>query len=278
MEDAGTDRHSVGLLDDSEWNLLFKGMAKYYCHVVSLFEKTRAYSYVVEFSRLALQFSSSAGSDSDLMRTEMLSRQFNASVAISQFEVAHSALLSMTDHAMRQSSLRKLIDKMCESCHNIELTSLPFTGLTAAVDKILASRCQNSADMAHGVPYHQIHYSWRISRNDYRGAASVLLDRIRKLQAAGEGDKFVGEDILDTPVTRHYLLLINALSCVDPKQAWIFSDESDDTQSYSTSKKGKRKVVTLADVRKQYQDELDRIAAIQNDQFGFEADDAMQIL
>ncbi|CAI4217106.1 unnamed protein product [Parascedosporium putredinis] len=278
VEDAGTDRHSVGLLDDSEWNLLFKGMAKYYCHVVSLFEKMRAYSYVVEFSRLALQFSSSAGSDSELMRTEMLSRQFNASVAISQFEVAHSALLSMSDHAMRQSSLRKLIDKMCESCHNIELTSLPFTGLTTAVDKILASRCQNSADMAHGVPYHQIHYSWRISRNDYRGAASVLLDRIRNLQAAGEGDKFVGEDILDTPVTRHYLLLINALSCVDPKQAWIFSDESDDTQSYNTSKKGKRKVVTLADVRKQYQDELDRIAAIQNDQFGFEADDAMQIL
>ncbi|PKS11826.1 hypothetical protein jhhlp_001120 [Lomentospora prolificans] len=279
IEDAGTDRHSVGLLDDTEWNLLYKGMAKYYCHIVSLFEKMRAYSYVVEFSRLALQFSSSGTpTDAQRIRTEMLSRQFNAAVAISHFEVAHSALLSMTDQAMQQSSLRKLIDKMCEACHNIELTSLPFTGLTAAVDDILAQRCRSSGDVIHGVPYHQIHYSWRISRNDYRGAASVLLDRIQKLRAAGEGDKFVGEDILDTPVTRHYLLLINALSCVDPKQAWIFSEESNGTEGLNGGIEGKRKVVTLADVRKQYQDELDRIAAIQNDQFGFEADDAMQIL
>ena len=32
-----------------------------------------------------------------------------------------------------------------------------------------------------------------------------------------------------------------------------------------------RKLLTLADVRKQYQQELDRIAAIQNNQFGFSA-------
>jgi nuclear pore complex protein Nup160 len=36
-------------------------------------------------------------------------------------------------------------------------------------------------------------------------------------------------------------------------------------------------VVSLADIRKQYQDELDRITAIHNNQFGFEADDVMEI-
>jgi nuclear pore complex protein Nup160 len=34
-----------------------------------------------------------------------------------------------------------------------------------------------------------------------------------------------------------------------------------------------RKFLTLADVRKQYQQELDRIVAIQNNQFGFTAED-----
>lgn len=248
-------------------------MAKYYCHIVALFERHRAYSYVVEFSRLALQFVHVSPSDGNLIRTEMLSRQFNAAVALSHFDAAQSALLAMTDQAMQQSSLRKLVDRMCESCHNTELTTLPFGSLSPAVDDILAQKCRTVSDVARGVPYHQILYSWRISRNDYRGAAAVLLDRIQKLKAAGEGDKLIGEDVLDTPVTRHYLMLINALSCVDPKQAWVFSEGFN-----MEGKVEKRKVVTLADVRRGYQEELDRIAAIQNNQFGFEEGDAMDVL
>ncbi|SPO04229.1 uncharacterized protein DNG_06912 [Cephalotrichum gorgonifer] len=276
VTDAGTDRHSVGLLDETERNLLHQGMAKYYCHVVALFERYRAYSYVAEYSRLALQFAHSSPSDSNVIRTEMLSRQFNACVTLSHFDAAHSALLAMTDHAMQQASLRKLVDRMCETCHNTELTSLPFANLATAVDDILSQKCRSVVDAARGVPYHQILYSWRITRNDYRGAASVLLDRIQKFKAAGEGDKLMGDDVLDTPVTRHYLLLINALSCVDPKQAWIFSE--DFSADGDGEKGGKRRVVTLADVRRAYQEELDRIAAIQNNQFGFEDGDAMEVL
>lgn len=140
-------------------------------------------------------------------------------------------------------------------------------------------------------------------RNDYRGAAAVLLDRIQKLRMRGEGDARLaaadggggggaggeggddggvgggrgdgGVDVLDTPVTRQYLMLINVLSCVDQKQAWIAT--SDGFGGRDDARK-KRKVVTLADVRKEYQDELDRIAAIQNNQFGFAAGDEMDIL
>jgi nuclear pore complex protein Nup160 len=272
-----SDRHSVGLLDDTEWNLLNKGMAKYYSHIVSIFEKQKSYSYVVEFSRLALQFASNGAVDSGLIRMELLSRQFNAAIAISHFDVAQSALLLMTDRAVQQSSLRKMVERMCESYHNIELTALPFAGLTSTVDDILAQKCRSTMDVIQGIPYHQILYAWRIRHNDYRGAAAILLDRIRKLQRTGEGDRLIGEDILDTPVTKQYLLLINVLSCVDPKQAWIFSEElPEDGEDGRTE--GKRKVVSLGDLRKQYQDELDRIAAIQNNQFGFEVDDAMEIL
>ena len=271
------DRHSCGLLGDTEWNLLNKGQAQYYAHIVALYETQRAYSFVVDFARLALQFlGASAAEDTDTTKTDLLSRQFNAALATSQFELAHTSLLSLRDDAMRHSSLRKLVDKMCETQHSIELVALPFPGMQQEVEEMLLHRCKGTMDVLQGFPYHQVLYAWRIKRSNYRGAASVLLDRIQKLKLAGEGDKITGDDVLDTPVTRQYLLLINALSCVDPKQAWIF-DEGSPALYQNGDGGSKRRVVSLVDVRKQYQDELDRIAAIQNNQFGFEAGDAMEL-
>lgn len=259
-------------MDDTEWNLLNSGPAKYYSHVVALYEKQRAYSYVIEFARLALQHFGDKG-DATLTKVDMLSRLFNAAVATSQFPLAHSSLQSFKDDALRHSSLRKLVDRMCESCHNHELVGLSFPGMQQDVDDILTQRCKSTMDVVQGSPYHQLLYSWRIKHDNYRGAATVLFDRIQKLRLVGEGDKIAGDDTFDTPVTKQYLLLINALTCVEPKQAWIYDESGLDAPDGVA----KRKLVTLADVRKQYQDELDRIAAIQNNQFGFEADDVMEI-
>ncbi|KAI0109583.1 nucleoporin Nup120/160-domain-containing protein [Nemania sp. FL0031] len=277
---ANPGRHSSGLLDDSEWNLLFNGMPRYYAHIVALYEKCRAYSYVVDFARLALQFINKKTENGDLLRVEVQSRLFSGATAISRFELAHSTLIAMKDRALQHSSLRILIQKMCDNLHNAELVQLSFPGLQGAVDEILAQKCQDTVDVITGIPYHQILYSWRIKRNDYRGAAAILLDRIQKLRQLGEGDQFTSEDILDTAITRQYLMLINVLSCVDQKQAWITAEESPPLTSAGSGARvvGKRKVVTLADIRKEYQDELDRIAAIQNNQFGFTADDEMEIL
>lgn len=277
------DRHSSGLLDETEWNMLNKGLGKYYSHVVALFERSKAFSYVIEFSRLALQFL--PGDDEALTRVDLSSRLFNAAVQTCQFQLAHATLLSLDDGALRHSSLRKLVDRMCETHHNAELVALPLPGMQQDVDAILADRCRNAMDVVHGFPYHQVLYSWRIQRANFRGAASVILDRIQKLRLAGEGDKFSGgsaagnDDDLDTPVTRQYLLLINALSCVDAKQAWIYDEGVPTQRNGGVPAATKRRVVSLADIRKQYQDELDRIAAIQNNQFGFEdGDDAMEIV
>lgn len=272
-ESVELERHSSGLLDDTEWNLLNSGLAQYYSHLVALFEKQKAYSYVVEFARLSIQFTGSTAENVNI-KTDMLSRLFNAALATSQFELAHTTLLSMKDQALRQYNLRKLVDKMCETYHNSELVTLTFPGMQQEVDDILSLRCKSIMDVMHAFPYHQVLYSWRIKHNNFRGAASVILDKIQKLRLAGEGDQISGEDVLDTPVTKQYLLLINALSCVDAKQAWIF-DEGIPTGDKDAP--AKRKVVSLADIRKQYQDELDRIAAIQNNQFGFEAGDVMDI-
>jgi nuclear pore complex protein Nup160 len=312
-------RHSVGLLDDTEWNLLNNGLPKYYSHIVNLFDRQKAFSFVVEFARLALQFTNPHDPESASLHSEILSRLFSAATTISHFDVAHSALVAMKDEAMQKSYLRKLVEKMCETGQNRELVSLPFGGLQDKIDEILLDKCRGAKDVLNGVPYHQILYAWRVSRNDYRGGAAVLLDRLRKLREMGEGDKFTdgGEDAMDTAVTRQYLLLINALSCVDEGQAFILEDVPAEPQasrgeeaagvvdveklatvvggaeagekdarleqlSKAMGKAGRktetpRQTVTLADLRKQYQEELDRVVAIQNDQYEFGDEDAMDL-
>jgi nuclear pore complex protein Nup160 len=181
--------------------------------------------------------------------------------------------------ALRHSSVRTLVTKMCEFSSASELVKLPFIGLQDAVDDILAQKCQSIVEVTVGVPYHKILYAWRIKRSDFRGAAAISLERLQKLQQAGEGDRELGEGGLETPVTKQYVALINALSCVDPKQAWIFQEEPPSRPSAASAKKEpKRKVVTLEDIRKAYQEELDRITAIENDQFAFAEGDEMDVL
>lgn len=120
------NKHSCGLLDDMEWNLLNNGLPKYYSHIVNLLDKQKAYSWVIEFARLALQFTNKNDIGSAVMEAEILSRLFNAATSISHFDMAHSALVSMRDEAMQKSYLRKLVEKMCETGQNRELVALPL--------------------------------------------------------------------------------------------------------------------------------------------------------
>ncbi len=314
----GVERHSSSLLDDTEWNLLNSGLPNYYSHIVNLFDRQKAYSFVIRFARIALQFAQAPGHEGAAVRTELQSRMFSAATAIAYYDVAHSTLLSMSDEALQHSYLTRLIEKMSETGQNAELVSLPFSGLQNSVDDILLKKCRATRDVINDTPYHQILYAWRIAHNDYRGGAAILLDRLQKLRAIGEADKLGADDSLDTQVTKQYLLLINALSCVTSKEAYILEDvplgddsekgvedsdadasldelaqaldaeqalgggrEEDAVLKEAMKKFSRayiqetqpRRIVTLPDLRKQYQQELDRIVAIQNNQFGFAPDD-----
>lgn len=59
--------------------------------------------------------------------------------------------------------------------------------------------------------------------------------------------------------------MINLLACV-PGDGWVLSG-GDDAEDGIGGKK--RKLVTIKDVRKEYQDELDRRSMIENGRFGF---------
>lgn len=75
--------------------------------------------------------------------------------------------------------------------------------------------------------------------------------------------------------------LINALACVDEKQAWVLAEE---VKRPGRKSEGRRRVIRLEDVRRAYGEELDRINAVGRGEFGVLAgrdeddEDAMDIL
>lgn len=270
-------RHSSGLLDNTEWALLNAGLPKYYSHIVALFEKFKAPSYVIDFARLGLQFAIPNSAAQDVaLRSDLLSRLFTAAIHTSRYDLAHSFLSTFTDSALQHANLSTLVTQMCESSCASQLLDLPFLGLQDAVDAILATKCASLVDVNVATPYHKILYAWRIRRNDFRGAAAVSLEHLQHLQQRGDGDRVIGDDEGETDVTKQYLTLINALSCVDPKQAWILSEGL--VPGEQGARTGKRSVVTLDDVRRGYQEELDRIAAVENNQFAFADGDEMVVI
>ena len=223
----------------------------------------------------------SEGAQATPIRTEMYSRLFNAAIQTTRYDIAYSVLGLFTDEALKLSSLRTLVTKMCEASSASRLIDLPFIGLQENVDEILAQKCLSIIDVTVGVPYHKILYAWRIKRSDFRGAAAISLERLQRLQQSSGGNHALGEDGFETLVTKQYVAVINALSCVDPRQAWILTEEPPLKPSGPGSKIGtqpKRKVVTLEDIRRAYQEELDRIAAIENNQFAFTGGDEMDML
>lgn len=267
-----------------ERSLLNSGLPEYYSHIVALYDKERMYSFVIDFARLSLQILKTGTGEArhSQLRTEMHSRLFNAAIQTGRYELAHSILALFTDNALQDSSLRTLVTKMCEASYASQLVDLPFIGLHDKVDNILSQKCQSIVDVNVGIPYHKVLYAWRIKHSDFRGAAAISFERLQRLQQSGDGEKMLGDDEFETTVTKQYIALINALSCVDPKQAWILSEEPSlkgkEVGVMGKNVQSKRTVVTLDDIRRSYQAELDRIAAIQNDQFAFAGEDEMDIL
>jgi hypothetical protein len=121
---------------------------------------------------------------------------------------------------------------MCEKGDTKDLINLPFIGLQDEVDEQLAFHCQNTLNISTGPPFHKLLYAWRMKRHDFRGAASILYERLQRLQTASTTFK----DPQNTPVTEGYLALINTLSLVDPAQAWILTSTRVPDEATSTKR------------------------------------------
>lgn len=163
---------------------------------------------------------------------------------------------------------------MVEQDQGLHLTTYPFVGLQDEIDEALSGKCETILDVIHGPPFHKVLYAWRIERGDYRGAASVLHQRLQRLKTANVGSSDPQAKI----VTDGFLALLNVLSCVDEDQAWILSSNRTDADNIGTGETGKgggtdakrakkggmasgpqkRQVLTLKDITDEYQRETDR--------------------
>ncbi|KAJ4367694.1 hypothetical protein N0V83_007279 [Neocucurbitaria cava] len=157
----------------------------------------------------------------------------------------------------------------------------PLVGLADDVDAILSSLCHKTLNLASGPPYHQMLYSLRISRNNFRGAASILFERLQRLKTTSSKI----HDPADDSLTQCYLMMINTLSSVRQEDAYILAEQKVDGVAPPQwgigqgKKLLKRQIITLETLRKEYQAELDRVAAIESGQFPFvDPRDDMDIL
>ncbi|KAF2120450.1 nucleoporin Nup120/160-domain-containing protein [Lophiotrema nucula] len=275
IEDADT----VSFIKLDERGSFSDGLPRYYQHVLGLFEKVKAQSYVAEFANLALR--SLVGTEEEALKSDVLLRLFNSSLQTSRFDNAYSALSRISDAALQRSALQSLVNTMVKRGEVSALLKFPFIGLIDEVDAALAHNCQNSLNIASGPPYHQILYSFRISRNNFRGAATILYERLQRLKSTSSKS----HDPEDESLVQCYLMIINTLSSVSQEEAYILAEsriEDNPNQNWIIGhgkKMRKRQVITLDTLRKEYQAELDRVAAIESGQYPFvDGGDEMDIL
>ncbi|KAI9816409.1 MAG: hypothetical protein M1832_005076 [Thelocarpon impressellum] len=281
---AGLD---ITLINDSEDLLIQEeetryfgfNLHSYYYHIMKLFDKEGAGSYVADFAETCLHFVNAISDDDSTrkLRAEVLGHLFSSSIETSLFDRAHSALLRYPDKTKQRHALGRLVTAMCQKGEGSRLLSLPFLGLQGEVDEVLSAGSQNALSLHSGPPYHKILYAWRMQHGDFRGAAAALHGRLQRVQSA-QGSFSERNDPELNGVTQGYLALINVLASVDPDQAWVLSTKqstaskaklSPSTQGTKPAPTPARTVVTIADIRRDYQAELDRLACIENDQFAF---------
>ncbi|KAI9674770.1 MAG: hypothetical protein M1817_001674 [Caeruleum heppii] len=263
------------LSEDEVVEFFNAGLPKYYEHVISLFQREKAYSVAADFAETCLQFVhvSKSHPHAQDQRMKVLRCLFRCTIEITDYDRAYGALVRYTEKSHQSTDLHAFLKALCaHPSATTYLTSLPFLGLHAAVDAILLSFCQETPTTLtpSTPPYHKILYAWRIKRGDYRGAAVVLYDRLQRLEGSGPSGE--SEDEREA-ISRAYLGLINTLSVVGESGAWILTHDKEKAAADGA----KRKVLTLTDIRKAYQGELDRTALIDNEQFAFEGGDDMDI-
>ncbi|KAJ9647731.1 hypothetical protein H2199_001505 [Coniosporium tulheliwenetii] len=273
---------SSGLLSLDEQDYFSEGIPKYYQHILSLFEKVKVHSYVAEFAEMALQALSLGREDTPDQKTELLSRLFNALIQTSHFEEAYATLTRHTNPILPNHFLPLPL-----------LLTLPFATLSKDVDAILTSLAHKTQSILKGPPYHNLLAAFRIQRHDFRGAASILHERLERLRWGATSSASVF-DPGDERLQKNLLALMNVLACVEKDNAWILAEQTEEEREARVEearKKNKgaggaqkkvelgprRKVVSLEDVRKEYQEELDRVAMVGAGRFAFGAGEEMDV-
>jgi len=167
-----------------------------------------------------------------------------------------------TDVALRKNALKRMVNEMVQGEYIDELLGLPWAGLRQEIDDILTEHAKKEGDAAglsgtNSVPYYKILYSWRIRQGDVRGAAAVMVERLEGRKERGRR-KFGAREA--DAVLEDYLVAIDAFALLGEDEGWVLVGGKEVGK--------KRKVVTVGDVRRGYQEELDRRCVLESGRFG----------
>lgn len=299
---------SFGFVRQVEIDSFYHGTPRYLRHILDLFDAMGAYAQSSVFARAALQAVTPEQKLPAAFRTEVLSRLFTANLQLSRYRDAFDTITQFTDTALQKTCASALVTAIINASRTatsvqtaiLTLQSLPWSlhpRLAKQLDdqlNILAKKQKsiatddgpfNSAESS--VDYLKIVHAIRLAQGDYRGAVTALYERLRLVERQGR----LRADPQST-VLRHALLaLINVMTCVPADEAYILTDGEERQENKSNGEAGKRQtkrrriIVTLADLRREYQQVLDRCARIERGDFGFsdgeeddDDDEDMQLL
>ena len=236
---------SHGLVTPMDCLSFGHGLPTYYTHILNLFDSSSCPTQMAHFAKLALETLSTDEGSSD-HTTTLLTSLLQASLQTTDFLTAFSAL---SKHPNPETLLPSFINALLTTPNALpQLLSLPFPSkLHSQIDDVLSST--KSAQ--------KVLSAWRLHHDDFRGAAAALLPPLQASQAKVKRNNVDGlED--------DYLTVINLLACAGKENGWVLSHDV-----YAKGVKGKRRVITLADVRAGYQKELDRRSVIESGRFEF---------
>lgn len=278
------------LLDLEERDHLGDGPARYNRHVMALFEKVGAMSYVGEYAQKALDDIVAGDMQAQDLHSELLSRHFTAMMQTSRFAKAFETLIRYSDLAIRRAGLNKLLDALLTHSRPSFLLSLPVpadlaTEITERLIQLSSPPCSTVTELTRSLvpvgfaPYKAL-YAWSIARHDFRVAAACLWERVQRLRAAQRCGMRGAE--IDDQLAEAYVGCVNCLSLVEPEMAWILMRPLEVVSAETKGRKRaaelqtvsvKRRIVTLDDVRREWQAELDRVADVQAGRFPFLPED-----
>jgi hypothetical protein len=187
----------------------------------------------------------------------------------------------MPDHPFRNYDVQSFVQALVSQHRVKQLLAYPWAQLADVADAQLEKQARSSLNSNSRPSYYKVLYAWRIRRGDFRGAAQAAFDRLEKLRGEMKGRD---PDPRDERLVEAYLLLINAMACIGKNEAWVIYEPVADKKGLingtaKEKKDGKRRLVTLEDVRREYQDELDRRAAMEQGRFAFtDGNDEMDVL
>lgn len=193
----------------------------FYIHAAGLFKsKSLVYQETV-FTQLAISVA-----PSEIDTTVLWATVIKGYTELALYDDAYAAWISTPTEKQKRESVSQLVYRMCEDNAAQKLMTFNFMGFADEVEDAVSFKVRNT-DPRSRPNYSKILYGWYTSRSDHKNAALTMYQRARKLRELLNADSSTS---LAGDALQSYLLAINSLSLVDPKNAWILIPGSVDSE------------------------------------------------